>query len=194
MIIYTNRKGVTYTLCQSVTKTGKPRYFFAREPQGEPVEAIPEGYEIRESVNGVVSLAKVRPGHILAEEVAVVAAAIQQHPRSRNYRLDVKPDRIDIYELVSGGMDDVLAIFDDVLTSELRAEIRVDRERYGQYIAEMRFILTDEERRLFRAERMCYRSSVDGWRPLRTIGTAPVEELARRLVPMLGTDAFFELY
>ena len=115
MIIYTNRKGVTYTLCQSVTKTGKPRYSFAREPQGEPVEAIPEGYEIRESVNGVVSLAKVRPGHILAEEVAVVAAAIQQHPRSRNYRLDVKPDRIDIYELVSGGMDDVLAIFDDVL-------------------------------------------------------------------------------
>ena len=194
MITYTNRKGVTYTLCKGVTKTGKPRYFFAREPQGEPVEAIPEGYEIRESVNGVVSLAKVRLGHILAEEVAVVVAAIQRHPRGRNYRVDVKPDRIDIYELVSRGMDEVLAVFDDVLTPELLAEIRADRERYGQYTAEMRLILTDEERRLFRAERMCYRSSVDGWLPLRNIGTASIEQLARRLVPTLGTDAFFELY
>jgi len=194
MIIYTNRKGVTYTLCQSVTKTGKPRYSFAREPQGEPVEAIPEGYEIRESVNGVVSLAKVRPGHILAEEVAVVAAAIQRHPKARNYRVDVKPDRIDIYELVGGGMDEVLAIFDAVLSPALLTKMRADRERCGQYTVEMRFILTDAERRLFRAERMCYRSSVDGWRPLRTIGTASIEQLARRLVPTLGTDAFFELY
>lgn len=194
MITYTNRKGVTYTLCQGVTKTGKPRYFFAREPQGKLVEAIPEGYEIRESVNGVVSLAKVRPGHILAEEVAAVATAIQQHPQARNYRVDVKPDRIDIYELVGGGMDEVWAIFDDVLSPELRAEFRADRERYGQYTAEMRFILVNAEQRLFRAERMCYRSSVDGWLPLRTIGTASLAQLVRRLVPTLGTDAFFELY
>ena len=194
MITYTNRKGVTYTLCQGVTKTGKPRYFFAHEPQGEPVETIPEDYEIRESVNGVVSLAKTRPSYILAEEVAVVTAAIQRHPRNRNYRVDFKPDRIDIYELVGGSMDEVLAIFDDVLSPELLAEFRADRERYGQYTAEMRFILVDEQQRLFRAERMCYRSSVDGWRPLRTIGTGSIEQLARRLVPTLGTDAFFELY
>ena len=53
-ITHTNRKGVTFYLGRGVTKTGKPRYFFAREPdKGEPVEAIPEGYEIVESVNGV---------------------------------------------------------------------------------------------------------------------------------------------
>jgi len=47
----TNRKDVTFCLCRHVTKTGKPRYFFAREPdKGEPVEAIPEGYEVVESV------------------------------------------------------------------------------------------------------------------------------------------------
>jgi hypothetical protein len=194
MITYTNRKDVTYTLCKGSTKTGKSRYFFAREPQGESVEAIPEGYEIRESVNGVVSLAKVRPGHILAEEVAVVAAAIQRHPRGRNYRVDVKPDRIDIYELVGGGMDEVLAIFNAALSPALLAKMRADRECYGQYTAVLRFILTDAEHRLFRAERMCYRSSVDGWLPLYNFGAASIEQLARRLVPTLGTDAFFGLY
>jgi len=40
-ITYTNRKGVTYHLCQGVTKTGKPRYYFARQPKGEPVPEIP---------------------------------------------------------------------------------------------------------------------------------------------------------
>jgi hypothetical protein len=139
-------------------------------------------------------LAKTRPGHILADEVAAVESAIQRHPRGRDYRMDVKPDRIDIYELVGGGMDEVLAVFDDLLTPELLAQIRAKRERYGQYTAVMRFILTDAEQRLFRAERMCYRSSVDGWLPLYDIGTAPIEPLARRLVPALGTDAFYELY
>ncbi len=54
-ITYTNRKGFTYYLCRGVTKTGKPRYYFAREPKDEPVEQIPDGYTISESVNGIVS-------------------------------------------------------------------------------------------------------------------------------------------
>ena len=38
-VTYTNRKGVTFTLTQTVTKNGKLRYNFAREPvQGQPDE------------------------------------------------------------------------------------------------------------------------------------------------------------
>ena len=89
-VTYTNRKGKTYYLCQGLTKKGNPRYYFAREPKDEPVDEIPEGYEIRESVNGVVSLAKERPVQILPEERAAVEAAIGQHPKARNYRADWK--------------------------------------------------------------------------------------------------------
>ena len=45
-ITHTNRKGITYILCQGQTKTGKPRYTFAREPQGAPPDELPAGYEI----------------------------------------------------------------------------------------------------------------------------------------------------
>lgn len=38
MITYPNRKGKTYYLCVTVTKTGKQRYIFAAEPKGEPVK------------------------------------------------------------------------------------------------------------------------------------------------------------
>ncbi len=97
-ITYTNRKGKTYILCKGTTKTGKPRYYFSLEPKGEVMEDIPEGYEIRESVNGRVSLAKTRPQLITQKERAAVERAIARHPKARNYRLDVKQKQIFVYE------------------------------------------------------------------------------------------------
>lgn len=60
-VAYPNRKGHTFYLCHGMTKTGKSRYYFAREPKDETLDHIPEGYRISESVNGVVSLVKERP-------------------------------------------------------------------------------------------------------------------------------------
>lgn len=99
-ITYTNHKGLSFYLCKRVTKTGKPRYYFAREPKGEPVEQIPDGFTITESVNGIVSLAKVRPMLIQPAEVAAVEAAVRRHPKSHNYRVNVRHDRIEVYERV----------------------------------------------------------------------------------------------
>jgi hypothetical protein len=110
-LTHTNRKDVDFYLfylCRGVTKTGKPRYFFAREPdKGKPVEAIPEGWEVIESVNGVVSLAKARPALIRSEELALVQAAVAVHPKSRNYRVDVKGERIVVYEREGPDSDDM---------------------------------------------------------------------------------------
>ncbi len=55
-VTYTNRKGITFYLCQGVTKTGKARYYFARQPKDAPVEDVPAGYLVRESVKGQGSL------------------------------------------------------------------------------------------------------------------------------------------
>jgi hypothetical protein len=108
-ITYKNRKGVTYHLCRTVTKTGKPRYVFAREPRGEPVEDVPEGWRISESVNGVVSLVKARPSQILPEELAAVEAAVGRHPKARDYRVADKRDRIEVYEWVGPDADELVA-------------------------------------------------------------------------------------
>lgn len=192
-ITYTNRKGFTYYLCRGVTKTGKPRYYFARKPKGEPVGEIPEGWRISESVNGIVSLVKDRPAQILPEEVAAVEAAVQRHPKSRNYRVSAKHDRIEVYELVGPDAEDLIT----ALAQEgfgmpgLTSRIHAERERYAQFTSVLRFILTDAEQRTFRAERMCYLGSIDDWIDVGPMG--PVNRLARQMVPTLGTDAFFEL-
>src|SRR4030043_506371 len=93
-VTYTNRKGNIYFLCQGTTKTGKMRYYFAREPKEGSPDQIPEGYRISESVNGVVSLVKDRPQLIFPQEIASVEAVLARHPKGRDYRVAVLKNQI----------------------------------------------------------------------------------------------------
>jgi hypothetical protein len=193
-ITYTNRKGITYYLCRGVTKTGKPRYYFAREPKGEPVEQIPEGFKISESVNGRVSLIKDRPMQILPDEIAAVEAAVGLHPRSRNYRVNVKHNRIEVYEQVGLDAEELATALaqEGLGMPGLADRLRPMMERRAQFTPVLRFILADAERRTFRVERWCYLGSIDDWIDVGPMGT--VDRLARHWIPRLGTDQFFELF
>ncbi len=193
-VTYTNRKGLTYTLCQGATKTGKPRYTFVRDPKDKRVvEKIPQGWEIRESVNGIVSLVRECPKKLLPGEIAAVEEAVRRHPQARNYRINVKADRIEVYESIGPNAEDLI----EALRGQgfemlgLDNRIRVERERYTQFTPVLRFILQDEEARVYRADRWCYRGSIDDWI---FVDTGPVEQLTRRMIPTLGTDKFFELF
>lgn len=193
-VTYTNRKGITYTLCQGVTKTGKPRYTFVRDPEGKRVvKEIPDGYKISESVNGIVSLIKERPPKLLSEEIETVKAAVHRHPKARNYRVNVKHDRIEVYESVGPDVDGLLSDLKEIgfLPRAKETDLRATLERSAQFTPVLRFILEDEGTRVYRAERWCYLGSIDDWI---FITTGPVKQLARRMIPTLGTDEFFELF
>jgi len=195
-VSYTNRKGLTYTLYRGQTKTGKPRYYFARTSQGkgEPVTELPPGFTISESVNGVVSLVKDRPSLIQPEEVAAIEVAVQQHPEARRYRVAVKHDQIEIYEQAGPDYEELLGELHMVVLSRqgLVERLQAEQERYARYTPVLRFILLDPTRRRFGAQRMCYLGSIDGWLELGQTG--PVATLARALIPTLGTDQFYELW
>lgn len=193
-VTYTNRKGLTYYLCRGRTKTGKSRYYFAREIKDEPLEEMPPGYTISESVNGIVSLVKDRPALIRPEEIAVVEAAVNRHPKGRNYRVSAKHNRIDVYERVGPDAETLMATLsrEGLLDPGLVGRIQAEEERYGQFTAVLRFLLADAEKHTFGVQRMCYLGSVDDWIDLSVGG--PLERLARELIPKLGTDRFFDLY
>ena len=195
-VSYTNRKGLTYTLYRGQTKTGKPRYYFARTSQGkgEPVTELPPGFTISESVNGVVSLVKDRPSLIQPEEVAAIEVAVQQHPEARRYRVAVKHDQIEIYEQAGPDYEELLGELHMVVLSRpgLAERLQAEQERYARYTPVLRFILLDPTRRRFGAQRMCYLGSIDGWLELGQTG--PMATLARTLIPTLGTEQFYELW
>jgi hypothetical protein len=193
-VTYTNRKGVTYTLCRTATKTGKPRYVFVRDPTDrETVEEIPEGWEIRESVNGVVSLAKPRERYLLSEEITAVKAALGEHPKAHNYRLDVKPERLVIYEREGPDIDGLLGIFGAHfgMSPGKEQQLRDELTQRGHFAQVLRFVLTDAKTRDFRAARRRTRGRSDDWI---FMGSGKLADLVQTLVPKLGTDVFFNLY
>jgi len=197
-ITYTNRKGTTYTLCMGKTKTGKPRYFFSREPKDEVLDQLPAGYKITESINGIVSCTSDRPGKILADELVVVEQILSHHPSAAQYRLNVRPDRIEVHEATIQDIADVFGSLTgrgDGFPDFSPAVVQRFRERQirkAQYSPVMQFILVDDVQRLFGAQRWCYRSSVDGW--LRVDHADKLAALAARLIPRLGTETFFDLF
>jgi hypothetical protein len=159
-VSYTNRKGRTYYLCQGTTKTGKPRYYFAREPEGTPVERMPAGYVIRESVNAIVSLVKARPRLLWDEEIEVVQAAVQKHPQAKLYRVDAQAKRITIYEHVGPDVRDLVKTvaaelgITSLRSSDMAQRAKAEERLHGQFTPVMRFDLTDGRRRYFKAQRM----------------------------------------
>jgi hypothetical protein len=194
-VTYTNRKGHTYYLCQGMTKTGKLRYYFAREPKDEVPDQIPEGCRISESVNGVVSLVKDRPQLILPQEVASIETALARHPKGCDYRVAMQKNQIVIYERLGPNVDALNEIFGKyfLLPPEiLKGRVQEQLDKTARFSPIMRFILVDPEGRNFKTERWCYLGDVDDWIDIGESGK--LDKLARRLVPSLGTDDFFELF
>jgi hypothetical protein len=56
----------------------------------------------------------------------------------------------------------------------------------------LRFSLCDDDKRLFKASRWCYRGSIDGWFAL-CGGPKPLSQLAADYCRHIGEESFFEL-
>jgi hypothetical protein len=194
-VTHTNGKGHTYYLCQGMTKTGKLRYYFARQPKEGSPDQIPEGYQIRESVNGVVSLVKDRPQLIMSQELASVETILARHPKGHDYRVAVQKNQIVIYERLGPDVDTLSAIFGEISplpSAIVRKRLQDQLDKSARFSPIMRFILLDPDDRKFKAERWSYMGDIDDWIDIWESGK--LGNLAHRLIPKLGTDDFFELF
>lgn len=160
----------------------------------EPVDEIPAGFKVHESVNGVVSLVRDVPSRFLSDEVAAVEAAIRKHPRASQYRVDQNKQYITVYERAWPDVDELAAILGQtgLVLDDRLARLREALDPRARYTAVLRFGLRDRQARIFYVERVCYLSSNYGWLPLSVRGT--IAELTPKVIPTLGTDAFFELW
>jgi len=133
----------------------------------------------------------MRRREISDSEIGAVMAAVRMHPKASRYRVDTKSSDITIYERIGPDRRELAAELGEKLSKDAVRRIE-ERERSGQFSPMMRFILTDTERRLFLAQRMCFMSSMEDWIYLQY--DKPIGKLSRQLVPVLGTDKFFELF
>jgi hypothetical protein len=186
-IKYTNYKGETYCLHKGRTKKGSSQYFFSKKDEGEPIEAIPKGYEIYENPNGRVFLRKYAPKMITQEEISIVDDAIRQLTKLENYKIDAKGEAITIY-LPDQEIDELRTCLDSFVLVN-HSLLNESLKNILTYSPTMRFILTDEKEREFRVERAGFVD--DDWVLLD--GPNDLQKLARKYCRHLGKDLFYDL-
>jgi len=189
-ITYTNAKGKTFYLHQGTTKTGKPKYHFSMQSEGILAASIPEGFEIYETPNAQVFLRRIPPKIISDEERQIVADGMRTYASVQDYKIDVRGNAIEIH----------IAHQDSETFSEMitRARPDLDQTQIAALVAQavhyfpmMQFLLEDEQRRTFTAQRYCFIGSIDDWVD---IGHGPLTKLVKRYVKHLGQESYFELY
>jgi hypothetical protein len=187
-VSYTNRKGQTYYLRTATMKTGKIRYMMVKTPEGALAE-LPAGYAITESVNGQVSVGRIRSRMITDSEETLVQSELNRCGLD-SYRYGVKGAYITVYEPLYR-QEDYLELIDEMSVSVSAAKDYISSKiKKGPFEPVMRFCLVDRDHRIFEVERMAYRGR-GGWRPLYESG--PLVELVRKYLHYLGKESFYEL-
>ena len=190
-ITYTNAKGKTYYLHQGTTKTGKPKYYFSMESNGALAESMPEGFEIYENPNAQVFLRRITPQIITDEERQVVEDGMRKYAEVQDYKIDVRGNAIAVYtadqdiETLAGSFKDIYP--DPTTNPQLRTLLRNEIH----YSPMLQFLLEDEQRRTFTAQRYCFIGSIDDWID---IGHGPLTRLVKQYVKHLGQESYFDLY
>jgi hypothetical protein len=188
-IQHTARTGKIYYLHVGRGKSGKPNYFFSTEPEGPLVNSVPEGYEIYENVGGQVFLRRRKPQTINEGELALVKDALKRHAEEWRYKVEVKKNAIVVYE----ASDNIATLESIALPWVSKAATRQFAIQNASYMAVMRFVLDAPGKRLFSAERFCFRGSVDDWID---IGGAAQElpVMLKKFIKHLGKESIYELY
>ena len=189
-VSYVNRRGQTYYLRRRATKTGKASYFFSMKSEGELVEAIPEGFEVYQNPNARVFLRKIQPKIITDEEVEVVKRGLRQFRHLRHYQVEVKGNTITVF-----GPDQDVEGLSSLLSLMPGAKEQLGGKELLQFLTYspmLRFVLVDEGKRAFIAERYCFLGSIDDW--IEISEARKLEGPVRKYVRHLGRDSFFELY
>jgi hypothetical protein len=183
-VTHVNRKRDIYYLHAGTSKTGKPRYWFAKSVEGDLVDSIPEGYEVYENPDAQVFLRKIVPQLVTPAEVAMVEGGLKGYAPAQNCLVDVEGKQIIVYHSERVNLD--LKGFGLGLT-----ELPTFNQRF---LKVMRFTLVDEKDRTFQVQRWCFRGSIDRWIDLfESRSTGKLTDLIERFCHHIGQESFFEL-
>jgi hypothetical protein len=184
---YINRRGETYFAFQGVTKTGKPKYFASKKLtslNATRAEALPVAFEFFENpANAMVVIRRRKKSILTIAEKNLLSRLALEHSQAR-CEVIIDGDSLVVY---AGPVCRVNPMLEAMLPG---ASKRFAENANLEPV--FRFTLVDAKDRHFKAERYCYRSSIDGWWSLCCV-PAPLEVLAEQYLPHLQQDSFFDL-
>jgi hypothetical protein len=190
-ITHKNCHGQVYYLHEGKTKTGKPKYFVSMKSEGNLPEAMPTGFEIYERPGGMVYVRKIPQTPILPHELKYVQdkiAPLGAKIAEREYA----EWHAELDEVVLSPIKRL--ILGSCVHTRYEAEIRgkeiIIYEVKGDGRPMMKFVLDNEETRVYSVYSWCFRDGIDGWFSLFSSGQ--LRDLVDQYCPTLGTDRFYE--
>jgi hypothetical protein len=185
---YINRRGKTFFIHSGKTKSGSRKFYCSTKKEGEIVADIPRGYEFYENPNAQVFLRRRQHRIIFKYEIALVEKELHKHREPIDSKIDVKKNIVTIY-----AVDQDVKSLRELVRSYYRNDQDLETfiERETTYTPVLRFILDDEEARLFVAERFCFMGSIDDW--IWIGGPDSLGSLVTRFVRHVGRQSFFDL-
>lgn len=189
-IQHTNRRGKVFYLHQGITKTGKPKYHFSTNGEGTLTNEVPDGFEIYENPSAQVFLRRIQPKLITDDERAVVDNGMKQFSQLEYYIIDIKKNTISVFTPNQNveGLKEIFRSHHKFQNSEISDVM----PQYLDFSPMLQFVLIDEKKRIFIAQRYCFRSSVDDWINLGKSGKLP--ELVKKYVKHLEQESYFDLF
>ncbi len=191
-LAHRNRLGDVYYLHAGRTKTGKPRYFFARTVRDGALGTMPSGYQTAESINGVVSVSRIDASApaVPSRALDLVHAALGRHPHLRFHRVDPVKGAIMVFEPSGGLAGDALSEMSKAfgMGAGLFAERLAGLRARTWYSPVMKFVPDGPGDYL--VHRMTYRGR-GGWSW--ALSRAPLATLVAKYLRHVGTEQFFDL-
>lgn len=96
-----------------------------------------------------------------------------------------------ILEQIKKELPSLEKLFSAAFTTKMETAKKIQRDT-AYYTPVMRFVLKDTKKRLFIAERFCFKGSVDDW--IFIGGEDTIKKLVKEFVGHIGQESFFELY
>lgn len=196
---FKNRRGETYYLQEGKTPTGRPKYYAGKKLTGKPLAALPEGRQFYERPDTAqVIIRAIRPSPITELEREEAEAIVRRASGIKYCIVAIEGDALVVYAppIEGGEADIIISGFRDAFPALSCESAKLDalRERFNLravYTKMLRFELMDSDKRAYRAERWCFRGSIDDWIGLP--GYGPLPRLVEQYAPHLGKDSFYEL-
>jgi hypothetical protein len=139
-----------------------------------------------------VFLRRIPPKLITDEERQIVADGMRTYASVPDYKIEVQGKAIVIYP-ADQDRDALARIFQEYASSpEERARIMKVLRQTLHYSPMLQFLLADEKRRLFSAQRFCFRGALEDWLGIGSLDT--LTNLVRTYVKHLGKESYFELF
>lgn len=188
---YTNRHGKTHYFRAAETKRGNLRYYVTTSLDFPGlIEEIPRGFEVVEQPEDArVVIRKIKPLLVTQEEKEIVHDAVGEFSAFTDFFIHAEGRTISVYHSQfnhTGGQEPNLA------REEAIEHFGPTIENWMRFFTSMRFILVDEERRLFQTERVVFMGFYGhDFHPVGESG--PIEDVAREYGQHLGRDSFFDI-